>query len=61
MGTLTNERLNDRFANPFKLVNYAIDLVKIRVGNGEGMRSHLATEVLKAISDNDDIEAETEE
>ncbi|MCP5470249.1 MAG: hypothetical protein H7A36_07095 [Chlamydiales bacterium] len=53
--TLTNERLNDRFSNPFKLVNYAIGLAKDRVMAGDGMRSHLATDVLEVIADKEDM------
>ena len=59
--TLTNEKLNDRFTNPFKLVNHAIGLVKERVTVGDGMRSHLATEVLEVIADKEDMIVEIEE
>ena len=61
MEKLTNERLNKRFTNPFKLVNYAIGLAKVRVGRGEGMRSHLVTEVLQTITDNEDSPEEVVE
>ncbi|MFN0065763.1 MAG: hypothetical protein ACKVOH_05970 [Chlamydiales bacterium] len=52
--TLTNERLNDRFANPFKLVNHAIVIAKQMVARGEGMHSHLATEILEQVADQED-------
>ncbi|MCH9610610.1 MAG: hypothetical protein S4CHLAM81_02280 [Chlamydiales bacterium] len=53
---LTNEKLNDRFSNPFKLVTYAIEMAKGRVSRGDGMRSHLATDVLHDISHDEDKE-----
>ena len=59
--TLTNEKLNDRFTNPFKLVNFAIGIVKEQVGRGEGMRSHLANDVLEELANGGKEEEETEE
>ena len=59
---LTNEKLNNRFSNPFQLVTYAIELAKGRVSRGDGMRSHLATDVLKNIAeDAEKEEPESEE
>ena len=61
---LTNEKLNDRFINPFTLVTYAIGIAKERVSKGEGMASHLATNVLEEIADyeeKDEEEVESEE
>ena len=52
--TLTNEKLNDRYSNAFSLVNSAIDIAKVRIGRGEGMDSHLASEILAAIADQDE-------
>lgn len=48
--SLTNEKLNKRFENPFALVNYAISLAKVRVQRGEGMDSNPATDVLETIA-----------
>lgn len=60
--TLTNEKLNQRFSNPFQLVTYAIGLAKERVSRGDGMRSHLATDVLRTIAKHEDrVEEESEE
>lgn len=52
--TLTNEKLGQRFDNPFALVNYAISLAKVRVMRGEGMDSNPANDVLEAISLDED-------
>lgn len=48
--SLTNEKLNKRFENPFALVNYAISLAKVRLQRGEGMDSNPATDVLETIA-----------
>ena len=55
---LTNEELNKRFSNPFKLVTYAIEMAKNGVRQGHGMRSHLATDVLANIAKKDMSEEE---
>jgi hypothetical protein len=52
--TLTNEKLNKRFINPFSLVNYAISLAKVRLERGEGLESNLANDVLELIASNRD-------
>lgn len=52
--TLTNEKLNQRFTNPFSLVNYAISLAKTRLGRGEGLESNPANDVLETIAANRD-------
>lgn len=52
--TLTNEKLNQRFDNPFALVNYAIGLAKIRVQKGEGLDSNPANDVLAIIAKGED-------
>lgn len=59
--TLTNERLNNHFSNPFKLVTHAIHLAKEHVQAGEGMRSHLVTDILEEIADHNFMEEEDEE
>jgi hypothetical protein len=60
---LTNERLSQRFKNPFDLVNYAIGLAKIRVERGEGLDSNPANDVIELITKGEDTidEDETEE
>lgn len=52
--TLTNEKLNKRFINPFSLVNYAISLAKVRLERGEGLESNPANDVLELIASNRD-------
>jgi len=63
--TLTNEKLNKRFTNPFSLVNYAISLAKVRLDRGEGLDSNPVNDVLETIASNrdmiDDLEDEEEE
>lgn len=53
--SLTNEKLNQRFENPFALVNYAIKLAKIRVMRGEALDDNPANEVLELIAKGHDI------
>ena len=48
--TLTNEKLNDQYKNSFSLVNHAIGVAKHRIALGEGMDSHLATDILEKIA-----------
>lgn len=48
--SLTSEQLNQRFENPFALVNYAIELAKVRVQRGEGLDSNPANDVLDLIA-----------
>ena len=52
--TLTNELLNQRFDNPFALVNYAIGLAKTRVMRGEGMNTNPENGVLQMIAKGED-------
>lgn len=59
--TLTNEQLNQRFDNPFALVNYAIKLAKIRVYKGESLDSNPANDALELIATGDDLEEEEED
>jgi hypothetical protein len=59
--SLTNEKLNKRFDNPFALVNYAIELAKIRVRRGEGLESNPANDVLELIAKGHDVSDEEEE
>ena len=61
--TLTNEKLNDLYDNPFALVNKAIIMAEQGVERGEGMKSHLATDILEIIAlhcDADDAQCSTE-
>jgi hypothetical protein len=53
--SLTNEKLNQRFENPFALVNYAIHLARIRVMKGEGIDDNPANEVLELIAKGHDF------
>lgn len=59
--TLTNEKLSQRFDNPFALVNYAIGLAKIRVHRGEGLNSNPVNDVLELIAKGQDIETSSDE
>lgn len=60
--SLTNEKLTKRFDNPFSLVNYAIELAKVKVQRGEGIDSNPANDVLEMITKGEDlIEEETEQ
>jgi hypothetical protein len=59
--TLTNEKLNKRFDNPFALVNYAIQLAKIRVQRGEGLDTNPANDVLELIAKEQDFPGTPEE
>jgi len=59
---LTNEKLSQRFDNPFSLVNYAISLAKNRIIRGEEFDSNPATEILNLIrSGKNNLEELTEE
>lgn len=58
---LTNEKLNQRFDNPFALVNYAIKLAKIKVLRGEGLDTNPANDVLEMLAKGQDIDEEPEE
>lgn len=58
--TLTNEKLNDRFENPFSLVNHAIIMAEQGVEHGEGMKSHLASDILEVIADHEEDECPVE-
>lgn len=46
---LTNEQLNEKFENPFALVNYAISLAKIQLQSGEALETNPAVDVLESI------------
>ncbi len=59
--SLTNEQLNQRFGNPFALVNYAIKLAKARVMRGEGLDSNPANDVLELIAKGHDFPDDDEE
>lgn len=59
--TLTNEQLNQRFENPFALVNYAIKMAKVRVQKGEESHSNPANDVLEIIAKGHDLLREDEE
>jgi len=59
--TLTNEKLNDRFDNPFVLVTYAIDMATRKVHRGEGIDSNPAVDVLEIIAMGHDLLQEDEE
>jgi hypothetical protein len=59
--TLTNEKLNKRFTNPFSLVNYAISLAKVRLERGEGLDSNPVNDVLETIASNRDMIEDLEE
>ncbi len=52
---LTNEQLNQRFENPFALVNYAIQLATTRVRRGEGLDTNPAVDVLELIAKGQDL------
>lgn len=52
---VTNQKLTERFDNPFNLVNYAITLAKTMVQRGEGIDSNIANDVLDLIVDNRDL------
>lgn len=52
---VTNEKLGERFPNPFALVNYAIGLAKRTVGRGEEFESNTAEMILEMIVDGDDL------
>ena len=52
--TLTNEKLNQRFDNPFALVNYAIGLAKVELGRGDELETNPVNEVLETIAYNRD-------
>lgn len=54
--SLTNEKLNQRFGNPFALVNYAIQLARVRVLRGEGIDENPANEVLELIANGHDFD-----
>jgi hypothetical protein len=53
--SLTNEQLNQRFDNPFALVNYAIQLAKIRIKRGDGLDANPANDILEMIADGHDF------
>jgi hypothetical protein len=59
--SLTNEKLSQRFDNPFALVNYAIHLAKQRVHRGEGLDSNPANDVLELIAKGHDTDSSDEE
>lgn len=52
---LTNERLNERFDNPFSLVNYAIKLARDKIARGEIDSSNLANDILELIVSGEDV------
>jgi hypothetical protein len=58
---LTNEKLNQRFDNPFALVNYAIHLAKIMVHRGESLDSNPTNDVLDLIAKGEDLPQTPEE
>lgn len=49
--SLTNEKLNARFDNPFSLVNYAIRLAKDKISRGEETEANPANDVLESLAD----------
>lgn len=53
--TLTNEKLNKLYANPFALVSHAIEIAKFEVRKGGGMDSHLASDILEMIASGEDL------
>jgi len=59
--TLTNEQLNARFDNPFALVNYAIQLAKVRVRRGEGLDTNPVNDVLEIIAKGHEFSNESSE
>ena len=60
-GSLTNEKLQERFDNPFSLVNYAISLARARIERGEELDDNPANDILEMIVDNRDLLIDEEE
>ncbi|MCH9609020.1 MAG: hypothetical protein S4CHLAM45_02380 [Chlamydiales bacterium] len=56
--TLTNEKLGEKYKNSFSLVNHAIGLARLRIEQGDEMGSHLATDVLEFIADQEEDDVE---
>lgn len=59
--TLTSEKLNQRFDNPFALVNHAIKLARARVLRGEGMDSNPVNDVLEMLAKGEDLYDDVED
>ncbi|NGX61415.1 MAG: hypothetical protein K940chlam9_00900 [Chlamydiae bacterium] len=51
----TSEKLNDRFDNPFTLVNYAISLTKERLRRDPGSETNPVIDVLEIIASGEDL------
>ena len=51
---LTNEQLNQRFENPFKMVNHAINLAHQLIERGEERESNPAIDILMMIEHKQD-------